>query len=80
MCVCGDEQQNKDDLLGALALHESELQGRQIRVFKASNHQQQQGALKGPATKGNFKVTLRHTHTRTHTYASFSATYARVYH
>ncbi|ELR24621.1 RNA recognition motif domain containing protein [Acanthamoeba castellanii str. Neff] len=49
------EFENKDDLLGALSLHESELQGRQIRVFKASNHQQQQGALKGPATKGNFK-------------------------
>lgn len=31
--------QNKDDLLGALALHESELQGRKIRVFKASSYQ-----------------------------------------
>jgi len=31
---------NKNDLLGALSLHESELQGRKIRVFKSSNYQQ----------------------------------------
>lgn len=36
--------QNKDDLLGALGLHESELQGRPIRVFKASNYQNQEEA------------------------------------
>jgi hypothetical protein len=66
-------EQNKDDLLGALSLHESELQGRQIRVFKASNHQQQQGGLKGPSTKSNSKVRVRTRETSHHVSARTDA-------